>query len=182
MIDFRGAMENVARYLMKLWLIRHAKSDWNSGARSDFERPLNRRGERDGPRMAAWLATQSDPAGWIWTSDAVRARATARFVAQGFGTAAGHVVEEHRLYEASPEQLLAVIRETPAEAAAAAVVGHNPGMTYLVNLLVGNDVTDNLPTLGIVRLEVPPPWRDLRFGSGTLEILTSPKLQDGRRS
>ncbi|MFU8815773.1 MAG: SixA phosphatase family protein [Pseudomonadales bacterium] len=161
---------------MKLWLIRHAKSDWNSAARSDFQRPLNRRGERDGPRMAAWLATQSDPARWIWSSDAVRARATARFVADGF--AGAQVIEEHRLYDAAPEQLLEVIRETPEDITAAAVVAHNPGMTYLVNLLTGADVTANLPTFGVARLEVPSPWRELRFGCGVLEILTSPKTLD----
>jgi phosphohistidine phosphatase len=160
---------------MKLWLIRHAKSDWNAGARSDFERPLNRRGERDGPRMAAWLAAASDPAIWIWTSDAARARATARFVAEGFGATA-RVVEERRLYEASPERLLEVIRETPSDVESAAVVAHNPGLTYLVNLLAGDEVTDNLPTFGVARFAVPPPWRDLRFGTATLEVLTSPKM------
>ena len=48
---------------MKLWLIRHAKYDWHSGAATDFERPLNERGERDGPRMAAWLAKLPRPIG-----------------------------------------------------------------------------------------------------------------------
>lgn len=163
---------------MKLWLIRHAKSDWNAVARSDFERPLNRRGERDGPRMAAWLAAQSDPASWIWSSDAVRARATARFVAEGFAGAV--VVAEHRLYDASPEQLLEVIRETPEESPAVAVVAHNPGMTYLVNLLAGREVTANLPTFGVARFEVPAPWDELRFGGGILEILCSPKTIEGK--
>jgi len=167
---------------MKLWLIRHAKSDWSSGARTDFERPLNRRGERDGPRMAQWLAAQSDPATWIWTSDAARARATARFVAEGFAAAGARLVAEHRLYDASPETLLDVIRETPGEAESVAVVAHNPGLTYLANLLAGHTVTDNLPTLGVVRLHVPAPWRDLRFGGAEVEIVTAPKLVFGDRA
>jgi phosphohistidine phosphatase len=166
---------------MKLWLIRHAKSDWSSGARTDFDRPLNRRGERDGPRMAGWLAAQSDPATWIWTSDAARARATARFVAEGFAGAGARVIEEHRLYDADPETLLDVIRETPDETVSAAVVAHNPGLTYLTNLLTGRSVTDNLPTFGVVRLEVPSRWRDLRFGGAGLEILAAPKLLFGSK-
>lgn len=167
---------------MKLWLIRHAKSDWNSGAGSDFERPLNRRGERDGPRMAQWLAEQSDPAPWIWTSDALRARSTARFVADGFAVVAPRVVEEHRLYDAGPEALLEVIRETPDAAASAAVIAHNPGLTYLTNLLAGTSVTENLPTFGVARFEVPAPWRDLRFGAAVLEILVAPKRLFGSES
>jgi phosphohistidine phosphatase len=163
---------------MKLWLIRHAKSDWGSGAKTDFERPLNRRGERDGPRMAEWLAAQSEPATWIWTSDAVRARTTAHFVAEGFG-AGTRVVTEQRLYGADPETLLDVIRGTPDTSVSVAVVAHNPGLTYLANLLTGRTVTDNLPTFGVVRLDVPGPWRDLRFGRAALDLLASPRLLPG---
>jgi phosphohistidine phosphatase len=35
-----------------LFLIRHAKSDWNDASLSDFDRPLNERGKRDAPVMA----------------------------------------------------------------------------------------------------------------------------------
>lgn len=159
---------------MKLWLIRHAKSDWSSGAATDFLRPLNARGQRDGPRVAAWLARQRQPASWIWTSDAVRALETARFVATGFASAAANVVEDHRLYEAGPERLLDVVRETPPEVAAAAVVAHNPGITVLANLLAGETVSENLPTFGIVCLDVPPPWAELHFGRARLELITRP--------
>lgn len=159
---------------MKLWLVRHAKSDWNSAAASDFERPLNARGERDGPRMAHWLAGQTDPAGWIWTSDAARALATTRFVTRGFATANPEAVPEHRLYLATASGILDVIRGTPPDQTTVAVVGHNPGMTELLNRLTGSVVTDNLPTFGIARLEVGP-WAELAFESAVLDFWTSPK-------
>jgi phosphohistidine phosphatase len=38
-----------------LLLARHAKSDWNSSAANDFERPLNQRGLQDAPLMASYL-------------------------------------------------------------------------------------------------------------------------------
>lgn len=163
---------------MKLWLIRHAKSDWNAGAVSDFERPLNARGERDGPRMARWLAQQSDGATWVWTSDAVRARSTARFVADGFAALGARVVEAHELYDAAPETILDVLRGTPGDVQCVAVVAHNPGMTQVLNLLAGDTVTDNLPTFGVARLEVPAPWSELGFGRAQLDLLTSPKRLD----
>lgn len=160
---------------MKLWLIRHAKSDWHAGATSDFERPLNRRGQRDGPRMARWLAAQDAPATWIWTSDAVRAASTARFVADGFAAAQPELVADHRLYEAAPETLLEVLRETPPDQQSVALVAHNPGLTWLVNLLVGESLVSNLPTFAVARLTVPGPWLDLAFGSAQAEQITSPK-------
>ncbi|MAT83092.1 MAG: hypothetical protein CMD39_02270 [Gammaproteobacteria bacterium] len=161
--------------LVKLWLIRHAKSDWDSGAARDFDRPLNGRGERDGPRMAAWLAGQDRPATWIWTSDAVRALSTARFVAAGFAAAGPRVVEEHRLYNAPPETILDVIRATPPDVTAVAVVAHNPGMTQILNLLAGETVTVNLPTFGVARLDLPGDWPDAAFGTATVDLTMRPK-------
>lgn len=160
---------------MKLWLIRHAKSDWSSQGVSDFQRPLNPRGERDGPRMASWLAAQDDAADWLWSSDALRAQQTAAFVAQAFAISDDRRAEDHRLYGAGPETLLSVIRETPPDAVSAAIVAHNPGMTELVNLLAGEDVIGNLPTFGVARFEVPGDWADVTFGRGRLELLSSPK-------
>jgi phosphohistidine phosphatase len=160
---------------MTLWLIRHAKSAWDAGVASDFDRPLNARGERDGPRMARWLAAQPDPAGWIWSSDAARAQATTRFVAVGFAAAAPELILDHRLYLAGPERLLEVVRETPADIGSVAVVAHNPGLTELVNLLAGRTVTDNLPTFGVARFELTDPWEDVRFGSARLALLMAPK-------
>lgn len=161
---------------MKLWLIRHAKSSWNATTGTDFERPLNTRGQRDGPRMAAWLARQDHPATWVWTSDAVRARATAAFVLEGFAAAQPTLVPDHRLYDASPEQIVDVIRETPPDQHCVAVVAHNPGLTQLANLLAGEQVTDNLPTLGVVRFDVPSPWATLTLGLAEVELLMGPKL------
>jgi len=111
---------------VKIWLIRHAKSSWSEAGLKDFDRPLNARGERDGPRMADWLAAQGDPATWLWTSTAARARATARFVRKAFALSDDAVVETDELYEASPEAILDVLRRTPAGVASVAVVAHNP--------------------------------------------------------
>jgi phosphohistidine phosphatase len=160
---------------MRLWLIRHAKSDWSTPGQDDFDRPLNDRGQRDGPRMAAWLAAQRKPAAWIWCSDAVRARSTAEFVRAGFAAAGPELVLDHRLYLAGPEQLLDVLRETPDTIESVALIAHNPGLTELVNLLAGSAVLDNLPTFGVAALRVPAPWVDLRFGAGRMVELVSPK-------
>ena len=164
---------------MKLWVIRHAKSSWADANQSDFDRPLNKRGNADGERMAAWLAEQSSPATWIWTSDAARALATAEFVAKGFAATAGansvQVIAEHRLYHATPEAACEVLRETPDEIECVALVAHNPGLTWLVNLLAGQSTLDNLPTFGTARFDITGPWHELSFEAATLELLMAPK-------
>jgi phosphohistidine phosphatase len=164
---------------MRLWVIRHAKSDWSTPGQSDFERPLNDRGRRDGPRMATWLRRQAEPATWIWSSDAVRAQRTAAFVAQGFAAASPQLVLEHRLYLAGFEQLAAVLRTTPDTVSSVAIVAHNPGLTDLVNALAGEQVIDNLPTFGIATFEVSGAWHELRASTARYRSLMNPKRLPG---
>jgi len=161
---------------VKIWLIRHAKSSWSEPGLRDFDRPLNRRGERDGPRMAAWLAAQTDPATWLWTSTAARALATARFVQKAFALDDDAVCATDELYEADAEQILDVLRRTPATIRSVALVAHNPGLTWLANSLGRKSVTDNLPTFGVVRFDYRGPWHDLNAGGAELDFLAAPKL------
>ena len=165
---------------MYLWLIRHAKSSWADPGQADHARPLNKRGLRDGPRMARWLAQQAQPAQWMWCSDAQRAQETARFVAEGFGLAAAAVALEPSLYHASPNAMLDVLRGTPPHVRSVAVVAHNPGLTYLVNELAQRAVIDNLPTFGVAGFRLPDAWEswhELRLAAEPIppEILATPK-------
>ena len=125
--------------------------------------------------MAAWLAGQEHPADWLITSAAARARRTAGFVQQGFDIPDDHVDASDTLYGADPETLLAAIRQAPPDTAGVAIVAHNPGMTWMVNLMLGDTYLDNLPTFGVVALAVPRPWAELAFGTGSLRVFMSPK-------
>ena len=165
---------------MKIWLHRHAKSSWGDPGQRDFDRPLNKRGERDAIAMSHWLATQSDPAAWLWTSDAVRALATARVVQAAFGIGDDHLTEVHELYLAPPQVLLEVLQRTPAEVTSVALVAHNPGITEALNLLTGVEVTSNLPTFGTARLDFAGDWPHLGFGRCDIDLLTAPKLLESR--
>jgi phosphohistidine phosphatase len=160
---------------MKLWVIRHAKSSWANRGQADFDRPLNKRGMADGPRMARWLATQEDPASWIWTSDAVRALATAEFAAQGFAGCSPEIVADHRLYHPTVDSVCEVLRETPSDQYSVALVAHNPGLTQLVNHLAGKPVLDNLPTFGVARFSVQGQWSHFAAATASLELLSAPK-------
>ena len=160
---------------MRLWIIRHAKSDWSSPGQADRDRPLNARGERDGPVMAQWLAAQESPATWIWTSPAARARRTAAFVSQGFAAVSPTLIEAPALYLAAPEDIIDVLRGTPADVSSAAVIAHNPGLTDLVNALAEKALIENLPTFGVAAFEVDLPWHALRPGTARLVSLMTPK-------
>ena len=90
-----------------LTLVRHAKSSWDDTELADFDRPLNRRGERDAPEMARRLAATGDPPDRIVSSPALRALQTARVLAPALGIDPASLVTESRVYEASYSRLVA---------------------------------------------------------------------------
>ena len=158
-----------------LWVIRHAKSSWADPGQADFDRPLNERGKKDGKRMIRWMSEQAQKPRWIFSSDAARTRATAEFVRKGYSVPAEHLLFVHRIYEASPETLLDVVREISDDCPSAALVGHNPGSSEFVNAMAGERVIDDLPTFGIALLQVPSRWLDARWGCAKLVALHVPK-------
>ncbi len=89
-----------------LHLLRHAKSAWDQPGLSDRERPLNKRGRRDAPRMGRALASRLQPMS-IAVSPARRARLTLDGLCSGWP--ALEEVRHHSdeaLYTFSGEDLL----------------------------------------------------------------------------
>lgn len=139
--------------MRRLILVRHAKSSWADPGRPDIDRPLNERGERNAPEMAARLRARGETPGLVVSSPARRALATARLMARAFGIDAGAIRIEESLYEASVEAWLAAIGALPGAEHCVLMVGHNPELTALANRLVPGLVLDNLQTCGVLRLD-----------------------------
>ena len=145
--------------MLRLLILRHAKSSWAEGHADDWERPLNERGERDAPRVGALLRQRSLLPDLIVTSDAVRAEATARAVA-GAAEYLGKITLCPELYHANPEAIIDVVRALPDTARSVMIVGHNPGLQDFVEQLTGESV--ELPTATLVQLELPVKcWSDV---------------------
>ena len=56
-----------------LVIVRHAKSSWESAALSDFDRPLNKRGQHDAPIMAKRIMEKGIRPDLLVSSPAMRA-------------------------------------------------------------------------------------------------------------
>lgn len=171
-------MAKPPRQSANLWVIRHAKSSWADPGQADFDRPLNPRGIKDGKRLIHWMGKQKQQPKWIVASDAARTRATADFVRTGYGIPLERLQFDHRIYEASAETLLEVLRSVADDRPSVALVGHNPGSTEFVNAIVGEGVVHDLPTFGIVLLDVAVPWSQAQFGCAQFVELHTPKSLD----
>lgn len=109
----------------ELLLLRHGKSDWNSGTR-DFNRLLNKRGERNAQQMGEWIDEQKLIPDLIICSPAERALTTAGIVCEAMGLPLGTIQTEESLYEACLADLHQVLLHIPEGIQRCLLVGHNP--------------------------------------------------------
>lgn len=157
-------------------MMRHAKSSWKFPELSDEERPLNGRGRRDAPRIGEVLSRQLDPIG-ITVSTALRAQQTLAGLSEGWTELAQmqHVIETD-LYTFASEEVFQWLASLRSEADSIFIIGHNPALTDLANLLVAELRLANLPTAGYLRilLEIDC-WRDIRPACGRMTLSLFPR-------
>ncbi|MBM4088331.1 MAG: histidine phosphatase family protein [Planctomycetes bacterium] len=160
-----------------LLILRHAKSSWAEADVPDHDRPLNKRGKHDAPRVGRLLADAGLQPQQIISSTAKRARQTAARVADACGCQ-DVVVLSRTLYLASAEVYLDVLRGVPDSLDRVMVVGHNPGLEQLLQLLTGQQIRFPTAALAHVQLDVAH-WRDLLASSpSTLAALWVPRDLD----
>lgn len=166
-----------------LLLLRHAKSTWDDPTLDDHERPLNKRGAKEAPRIGAWIAERQLRPDIVLCSDAVRTRATLSLVLAAMGGQAPAVRFEPRLYLAQPPGVLEALGRVEPAAERCLVVGHNPGLHALALGLVGDGNAKDIarlamgfPTAALAVLELPAhTWKSLEPGSGRLAALVTGK-------
>ncbi len=136
--------------MKNVYFVRHAKSSWADMNQKDHDRPLNGRGKRDAPRMAALLAKRKLRVDGLLVSSAKRTQQTAQAFVEALGIGKDRIIREKKLYHAGPKTIQACIQELPDSWNTVLVFGHNPGYTEVANLLTNDDYIGNVPTCGIV--------------------------------
>jgi phosphohistidine phosphatase len=132
--------------------VRHAKSAWDHPGMKDFDRPLEARGLKDAPLMAAKMHKLGLVPDLIITSGANRAKSTAEFFMKEFKLPKEKFLIRNELYEASAEQVYDVLRSVPDDVRFVYLFGHNPTFTWVANSISGVNI-DNVPTCGIVHAQ-----------------------------
>jgi len=162
--------------MKQLLLVRHAKSDWNTGAVNDFDRPLNERGHRDAPEMAKRLIKKNIAIDAFVSSDAVRALTTATYFAKAFDTDPKEIIALPDLYLAQPQVFFEVITGLKNDNATVAIFSHNPGITRFVNMLVKNTRIDDMPTCAVFAVKSNiSHWKEFTWEENELWFFDYPK-------
>jgi phosphohistidine phosphatase len=158
--------------MKKLLLIRHAEAE-HSAEGGDFARPLSAKGKADVARLAQRLKTESLLPQNILSSPALRTTQTAGILTQEL-----HLPQPQfnpNIYEASEKALLKAVNHLPDGFDFAALIGHNPGLSYLLLNLTGK-VRDVPPCAAImVVFEDADYWQEISHDSGVITYYSTPQ-------
>jgi phosphohistidine phosphatase len=194
--------------MRRLMLLRHAKSDRPPGIQ-DHDRPLNRRGREEAPLIGTYLAHNALLPEGVLCSTATRTRETWDLVAGAVVAACAELNHrapssqeaagasrktkmsprrppvdfEVRLYEATPQAILGLLRETASKVHSLLVIGHNPGLQEAALMLIAAGDVDarerlheKFPTSGLAVIDFAfDDWTQLHVRSGRLDRFVSPR-------
>lgn len=171
--------------MRRLILLRHAKSDWTSPGNRDHARPLAARGRDAAPRIGVYMAHHGLVPDLVLCSTAARALQTLELVLAQFPKTIP-VSSDERIYEVGAEEILAVIKQTKADVHTLLVVGHNPGLRDLAELMIASGdvdararVLEKFPTAGLAVIDFPfDDWRKLHPRAGRLDRFVTPRTLD----
>jgi phosphohistidine phosphatase len=157
----------------RIVLFRHAKADWPQV--TDHERPLAERGRTDAAVAGRKLADTGLSFDLALCSTATRTRETWKLAVQEFPQRPKTLYEE-RIYEASPGELIAVLNETTDDAQNVLLIGHNPGVQGLADILAGSAEGEarermnrrGFPAAAFAVLSFDGSWKALEPGTATL--------------
>lgn len=157
-----------------LVIVRHATAE--AVAAEDQQRALTSQGRADADRVGHWLREQGIAPQQALVSSAVRTRQTWAALATAAGFDLDPWVDES-LYSAGVSSALECVRALEDDTTCAVIVGHNPTMADLVQLLSAGDgtpdavrlVTTGFPTSAVAVLTFHGSWTDLDVGTARLE-------------
>jgi Phosphohistidine phosphatase SixA len=146
--------------MKQLVILRHGKAEQDTMAKDDYDRILTDRGNKNASAMGAYILKKSGVPDLILASSAKRAYDTAILAAQSLGYREEDIQTDQNLYFAPARWILNIVSKLPDKVNSCLYVGHNPGLTDLVNDLGVH--LDNLPTASAACFEFNvDSWMDI---------------------
>jgi len=168
--------------MRRLMLLRHAKSDWSMPGERDHDRPLSARGREAAPKMGAYMVRHALLPDLIVASTAKRVVETLDLLLAAFEEKP-KVRSEPGVYEAGPNALLEIVKQTPRSVHSLLIIGHNPGLAELAGLLIAagevearQRLIEKFPTAGLAVIDFAlDDWGKLHPRAGRLDRFVVPR-------
>jgi len=166
--------------MLRLMLLRHAKSSWPSGT-NDIERPLSDRGEAAARLMGSYMAHHALFPECTLCSPARRTRDTWTGLSAAWPGA--HEPDfDARLYAATRHAIVSIVCEAHRPRTVL-VIGHNPGLQEAAeSLIASGDVAlrerlrEKFPTAALAVIDfAAETWNEVHERSGRLDRYVTPR-------
>lgn len=168
--------------MLRLYLLRHAKSSWSDPSLHDFDRPLNKRGNKDAPKMGKLIEQRGYQPDRILCSTSCRTKQTLGGIIQGLeGNISLSLLDA--LYEGNAPDYLVLIRQHAHESRNLMLIGHNTGIQEIAlrladtdNPAAMRDIESKFPTAALAVFDFPvDSWAEITPGTGHLVDFIKPR-------
>jgi phosphohistidine phosphatase len=182
---------NEADRLLRLYILRHAKSSWALPGITDFNRGLNDRGSKDLAKIANLMITKPYIPEQIYCSSAVRTSKTIEGIRSEIQNSEHHknappkmpVEYIENLYSGTIDNYLNVIKTHNDNNQSVMLVGHNPTCHSLTSRLIADGrkkalaaLSFNFPTGALAVIDIESDnWADIEERSGYLQDFVLPR-------
>jgi len=157
-----------------LYIMRHGKAE-EAYDKADYKRKLVSKGIKRSQKTAQRLLKNNEIPQLILCSNACRALDTAKVVAEELSITQGHIQAAKELYLAPVSVLMDSLYTIENSTDQVLLVGHNPGLSELVNHLSGN-LIDWMPTSSLFALTFDTNhWEDIHTAKTNIAFSIFPK-------
>ena len=169
--------------MRRLLLLRHAKTERPVFGGDDRTRKLTERGHSDAPKIAAYMTRHALIPDRAVVSPATRTRQTWDLIAAGIRPAPRATYDE-RLYDATPQAILDIVKQSGRNVSTLLIVGHNPGLHEVAISLVATGeedtrqrLSEKFPTSALAVIDFAlDDWSRVHTQAGRLDHFVSPRL------
>lgn len=150
--------------MKEIYFLRHAHA-LDTLRVKDVERPIDVKGKMDASRVAAYAKNRLQAPDVCYVSHAKRAQQTAEYFKEAWNINKDCFLLTSELYDFKGDKVKRFIYNLPEEWSRVLLVGHNFGITEVVNYFSDKSI-NALPTCGLVHVTFEADtWHGLRQGT-----------------
>lgn len=162
--------------MLRLILMRHAKSDWSHPTLADHDRPLNKRGKASARAMGDWLRINGFVPQQVLSSSSERTGQTLLGLKLAQET---KCIFTRKLYHADATGMLHILQHHAKEPCVL-MLGHNPGICEMAHRLVADPPTHDrfadYPTAATLVCDLPVShWSEAHWEQGHVVSFAIPR-------
>ena len=160
--------------MQQLYLLRHAEAEPWSLLGNDFSRPLSDEGKRHAQALSGWVTERLATPDTILCSPSKRTRETLAPLLAKWPQLLATTDYVDSIYDASLDMLLTLASDAFSYSQRLLIVGHNPGVEYLLsNVTLVSDVARerNMAPGTLAVIEFPAGYRSASANGKLLELI-----------